>query len=112
MHTTRLLKIAAVSSAAALMLAACGGSLTTASPAPPQRARPLPSEAAAAPPVARPSPVPWATARVQVNILAWPGYVEDGSTDPAVDWVTPFEEETGCEVERQDVRHLRRGRAS
>jgi putative spermidine/putrescine transport system substrate-binding protein len=33
-----------------------------------------------------------------VNILAWPGYVEDGSTDPAVDWVTPFEEETGCEV--------------
>jgi putative spermidine/putrescine transport system substrate-binding protein len=34
----------------------------------------------------------------QVTILAWPGYVEDGSNDPAVDWVTPFEEETGCEV--------------
>lgn len=34
----------------------------------------------------------------QVNILAWPGYVEDGSTDPAVDWVTDFETETGCEV--------------
>ena len=34
----------------------------------------------------------------EVNILAWPGYVEDGSTDPAVDWVTPFEEETGCQV--------------
>ena len=34
----------------------------------------------------------------QVNILAWPGYAEDGSTDPAVDWVTPFEEETGCEA--------------
>ncbi|GAA4046029.1 ABC transporter substrate-binding protein [Agromyces indicus] len=34
----------------------------------------------------------------QVSILAWPGYVEDGSNDPAVDWVTPFEEETGCEV--------------
>jgi len=33
-----------------------------------------------------------------VSILAWPGYVEDGSNDPAVDWVTPFEEETGCEV--------------
>ena len=33
-----------------------------------------------------------------VSILAWPGYVEDGSTDPAVDWVTPFEEETGCKV--------------
>lgn len=34
----------------------------------------------------------------QVSILAWPGYVEDGTNDPEVDWVTPFEEETGCEV--------------
>lgn len=33
-----------------------------------------------------------------VSVLAWPGYVEDGSTDPAVDWVTDFETETGCEV--------------
>jgi putative spermidine/putrescine transport system substrate-binding protein len=34
----------------------------------------------------------------QVNILAWPGYAEDGSTDPKVDWVTPFEKETGCQA--------------
>ena len=34
----------------------------------------------------------------KVSILAWPGYVEDGTNDPEVDWVTPFEEETGCEV--------------
>ncbi len=34
----------------------------------------------------------------EVNILAWPGYAEDGSTDPAVDWVTPFEEATGCQT--------------
>ena len=34
----------------------------------------------------------------KVSILAWPGYVEDGSNDPKVDWVTPFEKETGCEV--------------
>lgn len=34
-----------------------------------------------------------------VSILAWPGYVEDGSNDPAVDWVSAFEEETGCEVQ-------------
>ncbi|MWB99174.1 ABC transporter substrate-binding protein [Agromyces seonyuensis] len=33
-----------------------------------------------------------------VSLLAWPGYVEDGSNDPEVDWVTPFEEATGCEV--------------
>jgi putative spermidine/putrescine transport system substrate-binding protein len=34
----------------------------------------------------------------QVNILAWPGYAEDGSTDKSVDWVTPFEEQTGCDA--------------
>lgn len=34
----------------------------------------------------------------KVSILAWPGYVEDGSNDPSVDWVTPFEEQTKCEV--------------
>ena len=34
----------------------------------------------------------------ELNLIAWAGYAEDGSTDPKVDWVTPFEEETGCEV--------------
>ena len=34
----------------------------------------------------------------QVNILAWPGYAEDGSTDKNYDWVTPFEEATGCQA--------------
>lgn len=33
-----------------------------------------------------------------LTVLAWPGYAEDGSTDPSVDWVTPFERETGCQV--------------
>ncbi|MEV5971400.1 ABC transporter substrate-binding protein [Streptomyces sp. NPDC051921] len=34
----------------------------------------------------------------QVNLIAWAGYVEDGSNDPAVDWVTGFEKQTGCQV--------------
>ena len=34
----------------------------------------------------------------EVNLIAWAGYVEDGSTDPDVDWVTDFEKETGCQV--------------
>ena len=34
----------------------------------------------------------------ELNLVAWAGYVEDGSTDPKVDWVTPFEKKTGCEV--------------
>ena len=33
-----------------------------------------------------------------VSIIAWAGYIESGETDPAYDWVTAFEEETGCEV--------------
>lgn len=34
----------------------------------------------------------------QVDIVAWPGYIERGETDKAYDWVTPFEAETGCKV--------------
>jgi putative spermidine/putrescine transport system substrate-binding protein len=33
-----------------------------------------------------------------VSILGWPGYVEDGSNDPKVDWIHPFEKATGCQV--------------
>jgi putative spermidine/putrescine transport system substrate-binding protein len=33
-----------------------------------------------------------------LTVLAWPGYAEDGSTDPNVDWITPFEEATGCDT--------------
>lgn len=34
----------------------------------------------------------------QVSVLAWPGYVEDGTTSPDVDWVSSFETDTGCQV--------------
>ncbi len=34
----------------------------------------------------------------ELNLVNWAGYVEDGSTDPKVDWVTDFEKETGCKV--------------
>jgi putative spermidine/putrescine transport system substrate-binding protein len=33
-----------------------------------------------------------------VDIIAWAGYIERGDTDPAFDWVTSFEEATGCIV--------------
>jgi putative spermidine/putrescine transport system substrate-binding protein len=33
-----------------------------------------------------------------VNIVSWAGYVEDGSNDKTVDWVHPFEQQTGCKV--------------
>jgi putative spermidine/putrescine transport system substrate-binding protein len=33
-----------------------------------------------------------------LTLLGWPGYAEDGSNDKTVDWVSPFEKETGCQV--------------
>ena len=33
-----------------------------------------------------------------VDIVAWPGYIERGETDPNFDWVTGYEEKTGCKV--------------
>jgi putative spermidine/putrescine transport system substrate-binding protein len=49
-----------------------------------------------------PPSVPMATAvgdgEGELNLIAWAGYAEDGSTDPKVDWVTPFQTQTGCKV--------------
>ena len=33
-----------------------------------------------------------------LDIVAWPGYIERGDTDPAFDWVSGFEAATGCKV--------------
>ena len=34
----------------------------------------------------------------RLNLLIWDGYAEDGGTRPSVDWVAPFEQQTGCRV--------------
>jgi putative spermidine/putrescine transport system substrate-binding protein len=36
----------------------------------------------------------------QLELIAWPGYTEDGTSEGGedFDWVTPFEDETGCDV--------------
>jgi putative spermidine/putrescine transport system substrate-binding protein len=33
-----------------------------------------------------------------LNIIVWAGYAENGSTDPKVNWVAPFEQKTGCKT--------------
>ena len=115
MHTSRLLKVVVAGSAAALLLAACGGSSSSESSSAAPAAESSAAAASEAPasqaPAASEAPAeeaagpggpayagPVGAGEGQVNVLAWPGYVEDGSTDPAVDWVTGFEEETGCQV--------------
>ena len=34
----------------------------------------------------------------QLNLIIWDGYAEKGAVDPAYDWVTDFQTETGCIV--------------
>jgi putative spermidine/putrescine transport system substrate-binding protein len=38
-----------------------------------------------------------------LNLIIWAGYAESGEVDPAYDWVTPFETETGCEVNTTEM---------
>jgi putative spermidine/putrescine transport system substrate-binding protein len=38
------------------------------------------------------------TGEGQLNLIAWAGYAESGQNDPKVDWVHPFEKQTGCQV--------------
>ena len=83
MHRARLLKMLAVGGAAALALAACGGGGG--------------SDAGNVPDVPT-YEGPVGDGEGALNILAWPGYAENGSADPAANWVGPFEEDTGCKV--------------
>lgn len=88
MQYAHRLTFAAASLASALLLAACGGSDTGGS----EPSTPPGGEAFAG---------PVGAGEGRLSILAWPGYAEDGSTDPAVDWVTAFEGATGCQVDVQ-----------
>jgi putative spermidine/putrescine transport system substrate-binding protein len=38
-----------------------------------------------------------------LNIVIWAGYAERGAADPDYDWVTPFEDKTGCKVTSTDM---------
>jgi putative spermidine/putrescine transport system substrate-binding protein len=76
----------------ALILAACGPAAPTAAPAP---------TTAAAVPTSPPPGAPRQSigpGEGEVSIVAWAGYIERGETDPNYDWVTDFEEKTGCKV--------------
>ena len=33
-----------------------------------------------------------------LDMIAWPGYIERGASDKKYDWVTKFEQDTGCKV--------------
>lgn len=83
MQKKRLFSTLVLASVSALVLASCGSSDSSSSSNEPPKLEALSS---------------LGEGEGAVNIVAWAGYVENGSTDPAVDWVTDFEKETGCKV--------------
>jgi putative spermidine/putrescine transport system substrate-binding protein len=92
MRVRRPLGVLAALATAGLVVAGCGGGSTstptsgsagsTKLPEPPQQTK-LAS---------------LGTGEGQLNLVAWAGYAENGSTDKSVDWVTPFTAATGCKV--------------
>jgi putative spermidine/putrescine transport system substrate-binding protein len=84
------LRVAGIGVAAvALLVAACGSDSTSGSTGGSGGA-PAPPSLAAASSVG--------AGEGQLNIIAWAGYAENGSNDKSVDWVTPFQQQTGCKV--------------
>ena len=83
MHKKRLVSLIAVASVTALILAGCSSGSDSASDSGVPKVDMMKELGAG---------------EGQVNLVAWAGYVENGSTDPNVDWVTGFEKETGCKV--------------
>jgi len=104
MHHPRILAAVAV---VAIVVSACGGGgspapATGGSQPPASQAAPASqpaSQAAASPSVNLPTSV--GAGEGALTVLAWPGYAENGSTDPAVNWVKPFEDQTGCKTSVQ-----------
>ena len=82
--------LVAAGAAVALALTACGGGSTGGTTAVATQGGFTPPKLAALDKLGEPEG--------EVNVLAWPGYVEDGSNDKAVDWVSGFEKESGCQV--------------
>ncbi|HWW10546.1 MAG TPA: ABC transporter substrate-binding protein [Candidatus Acidoferrales bacterium] len=75
--THRAVTLGVVMSGVAVLLAACGGSS-----------------------VSGPSKGPTSIGKGEgaLNIIVWAGYAEYGATDPTVNWVTPFQQQTGCKT--------------
>ncbi|GAA4361454.1 extracellular solute-binding protein [Paeniglutamicibacter cryotolerans] len=88
MKSRKFLPLAALAASATLILAGCSGA-----------SAPSSSGGIQVPDIAAASEV--GESEGQVNIIAWAGFVEDGSTNPDADWVSKFEANTQCKVNRK-----------
>jgi putative spermidine/putrescine transport system substrate-binding protein len=84
-------RILALGAAAAIVVAACSGGGGTA-------------PTAEAPSAEAPSaPAGIGPGEGELNLVIWPGYAERGEVDAAYNWVSPFEDKTGCKVNTKDM---------
>jgi putative spermidine/putrescine transport system substrate-binding protein len=82
----------------ALVAAACGpGTASTAPTTGPATVGPTGSTASTTPATQAPA-ASIGAGEGALNLVIWAGYAEKGASDPAYDWVTPFETATGCKV--------------
>jgi putative spermidine/putrescine transport system substrate-binding protein len=89
-------KLGGAMAVAALVAAACGGGGASQVPtAGPTGGAGTPGPASAAPTAAS-----IGEGEGELNLVIWGGYADN---DPAYDWVTPFEDETGCIVNSTDM---------
>jgi putative spermidine/putrescine transport system substrate-binding protein len=114
-------QILALAASAAVMASACGGSGSTPAPTSVPTTAPTTaaSASAAASEAAATAAPSYSTSEYgsikplkpavdlskvggagegELNIIIWAGYAESGQNDPVYDWVTAFEQETGCKV--------------
>jgi len=84
--------------ALALVAAACTGPAATTSPTTTPTDTPATSG-----PTAEPTTAGIGPGEGELNLIIWAGYAERGATYPEFDWVTPFEQRTGCMVNTTDM---------
>ncbi|MFT3894876.1 MAG: ABC transporter substrate-binding protein [Anaerolineales bacterium] len=105
--SVKLFHLVALAVVFSVVLSACGGGAATATQAPATEAPAMTEAPATEAPATEPSAATEAPAanmgEGEVAIVAWPGYIERGANDPAYDWVTEFEKQTGCMVTVKDA---------
>jgi len=87
----------------ALIAAACGGGGPSSAPTGGAGGPGATSGTGASPAASLDMPTAIGDGEGALNLVIWAGYAERGASDPAYDWVTPFETATGCKVTTQDM---------
>jgi putative spermidine/putrescine transport system substrate-binding protein len=90
MRHTKVFSVTALAATAVLLISSCSSSKSSSGSAAASGSRAAPPKEAMLQSLGK--------GEGALNIIVWAGYAEDGSDDKTVDWVHPFEQQTGCKV--------------